>query len=128
MKWFGSIIPVTLGILFLLAGGTKLAGQAMQVESFTGWGYPIWFMYVTGFIETMCGLMLLVSKTRFYGAVLIACTMLGAVATLVMSNQMAQVPIPALLFVLAIITAKKHRPQTGGAIEVDPIDISRKAH
>ncbi|SVA99669.1 uncharacterized protein METZ01_LOCUS152523 [marine metagenome] len=128
MKWFGTIIPVILGILFLFAGGTKLAGQAMHVESFTDWGYPIWFMYVTGFIETMCAVMLLVSKTRFYGAVLITCTMLGAIATLVMSNQMAQVPIPALLFVLAIITAKKHRPDTGGAIEADPIDISRKAH
>ena len=128
MKWFGTIIPVILGILFLFAGGTKLAGQAMHVESFTGWGYPIWFMYVTGFIETMCAVMLLVRKTRFYGAVLIACTMLGAVGTLVMSNQMAQVPIPALLLVLAVATAKKHRPDTGGAIEADPIDISRKAH
>ena len=128
MKWFVTIIPIILGIFFLYAGGSKLAGQAMHVEHFTGWGYPIWFMYVTGFIETSCAIMLLVPKTRFYGAVLIICTMLGAIVTLVMSNQMVQIPIPSLVLVLAVFTANKHRPGSFNAVGADTTDISHEAN
>jgi uncharacterized membrane protein YphA (DoxX/SURF4 family) len=127
MKWFVTIIPVILGIFFLYAGGSKLAGQAMHVEHFTGWSYPIWFMYVTGFIETSCAIMLFVPKTRFYGAVLIICTMLGAIVTLVVSNQLVQIPIPSLVLVLAVLTAKKHRPGSFSAVGADTTDISHKA-
>ena len=32
MKWFVTIIPVILGIFFLYAGGSKLAGQAVRLR------------------------------------------------------------------------------------------------
>ena len=65
--------------------------------------------------------------TRFYGAVLIICTMLGAIVTLVVSNQLVQIPIPSLVLVLAVLTAKNHRSGSFSAVGADTTDISHEA-
>lgn len=116
MKWAVTIVSVLLGLFFLIAaGGTKLAGLPMHVEHFTHWGYPIWFMYVTGFIEASAGLMLLIPKTRFYGAVLILCTMVGAVATNFRADEIERLPMPIAMFALAAFVALRTRPGREGA-------------
>ena len=40
MKWVVMIVSVLMGLMFLFAGGTKLAGLPMHVEHFAHWGYP----------------------------------------------------------------------------------------
>ena len=45
------LISVLLGAAFLAAGASKLAAIPMQVDAFARWGYPPWFLYVTGAIE-----------------------------------------------------------------------------
>jgi uncharacterized membrane protein YphA (DoxX/SURF4 family) len=110
MKWVVTIVSVLLGAMFLFAGGTKLAGLPMHVEHFAHWGYPSWFMYVTGFIETLSAVLVLIPKTRFYGAVLLICTMLGAIATNARANELDRLPVPVVMLALATFTALKHRP------------------
>ena len=47
------ILTILLSAIFLLAGLTKLLGLEMEVVSFRAWGYPLWFMYVVGTVETL---------------------------------------------------------------------------
>ena len=110
MKWVVMIVSVLLGLMFLFTGGTKLAGLPMHVEHFAHWGYPSWFMYVTGFVESVSAVMLLIPKTRFYGAVLIIGTMLGAIVTHIRADEMPRLVIPVVLLALATFTAMQHRP------------------
>lgn len=110
MKWTVTVLSFVMAAFYLFAGTTKLAGLAMHVEHFTHWGYPIWFMYVTGLVETSAAVLLLIPKTRFYGAVLIGCTMLGAVVTHLRVGEMARLPVPIVMLALAAFVATRRRP------------------
>ena len=67
--------------MFLLAGGMKLAGAPMHVQLFAAIGIGQWFRYVTGAIEVVSAVMLLVPALAFYGAAALALTMVGAIIT-----------------------------------------------
>jgi uncharacterized membrane protein YphA (DoxX/SURF4 family) len=74
-----------LGGVFLLSGGTKLAGTEEQVEEFERYGYPQWFRTVTGALEASggAGLVLGVASplAGLVGAGVTTGVMAGAVAT-----------------------------------------------
>lgn len=100
---------LTLG--FLMSGGTKLAGQQMHVEGFIRWGYPIWFMYLTGLIEVVAAALLWPQRTRLIGALLLVGTMLGAIATHVVNGEAAAAGAPAVLLLMAAFVAWSNRPR-----------------
>jgi putative oxidoreductase len=83
-RW-GRIGLWTLQILaaaaFLTAGGFKLAGNPMMVEVFDQIGIGQWFRYVTGTVEIVGGLAILVPSSAAFGGALLAITMLCAIAT-----------------------------------------------
>ena len=103
-------MSILLAVAFVTAGGSKLAGAEMHVQSFARWGYPIWFMYVTGLVEVVAAILRVVPATRFYGAALLICTMFGAVAPHVNAGETAQMGAPLLLLVLAALVAWARRP------------------
>lgn len=115
MKWAVTIFSVLLGIAFLGAGGTKLAGMETHVEHFAGWGYPNWFMYVTGLFEVTAGILLLVPKTRLYGAGLLMAVMIGAAITHLRAGEMARLPVPIVILLLAVFLAWASRPSMSAA-------------
>ena len=94
-----------LAIVFVLAGGSKLAGAKMHLENFARWGYPAWFVYVVGLVEVAGAVLVVIPRTRFYGAVLLAANMAGAVFTHLKSAELALVPPPLALLVLAALAA-----------------------
>lgn len=63
------------------AGLPKLNTDPGYVSTFGAFGYPIWFMYFIGVWETVGGLLLLVPKLAFYGAVALIVDMIGAIFT-----------------------------------------------
>ena len=65
--------------IFLLTGISKLAGAAVMVQMFEAIGIGQWFRYLTGLIEVVSGLLLLVPSLAFFGAVALAATMVGAI-------------------------------------------------
>ena len=75
------ILPGLLAIIFLLSGGAKLASLPFEVEVFTRWGYPLWFMYLTGVLEVAGAMGLLVSRLSALAGVCLAGLMVGAVLT-----------------------------------------------
>ena len=82
---------VTVGVLwalqiisagmFLLAGGLKLAGVPVMVQLFDTIGVGQWFRYLTGAIEVVGAILLLIPALASYGAAALAVTMVGAIIT-----------------------------------------------
>ncbi|MFN2348017.1 MAG: DoxX family protein [Thioalkalivibrio sp.] len=56
------IVSWILVLIFLLSGGAKLAGLEFEIEAFTRWGYPLWFMYLAGALEVAGGIALMVPR------------------------------------------------------------------
>jgi putative oxidoreductase len=68
-----------VALAFLGAGGAKLAGAAAMVEVFDKVGLGQWFRYVTGALEVVGGVGLLIPGYAFYAAALLAIVMVGAI-------------------------------------------------
>ena len=75
------LTQVALAGMFLLSGGLKLTGAPELVALFEAIGIGQWFRYVTGSIEVVSAVALLVPSWAAFGAVLLIPTMVGAVAT-----------------------------------------------
>jgi putative oxidoreductase len=103
-------LQVGLAALFLLAGGSKLAGAPAMVALFEAIGIGQWFRYVTGLIEVMSAVTLLVPALAPYGALLLASTMVGAIAThLFIVGGSPALPGALLLGLLVVVWARRDR-------------------
>jgi len=103
------ILSGLVALVFIAAGGAKLAGAAAMVELFAKVGLGQWFRYFTGLLEVAAGIGLLISGYAFYAAVLLAMVMAGAFiapATVLGSSPAA----PVVLFVLTGIIAYLRKP------------------
>ena len=80
-------------------------GEHSQVEHFAQWGYPLWFLYVIGFVEVAGGLCLFIPKTQFYGIVVLSITMVGAAVTHLVAHEMSAFPVPLVLLALLVSLA-----------------------
>lgn len=112
-RWRSYAVYVVLAVLtvvFLLNGTMKIANVEMQVTSFTHWGYPLWFMYVTGFIEIVCAVLLWPHRTRLFAAVGLGCVMLGAIATHILHAEWNMLPGVSVLLLLSGLVAWINRP------------------
>ena len=108
-------LQVVVAGLFLLAGGSKLAGAAAMVALFDAIGVGQWFRYVTGFIEVTGAVALLVPALAPFGALLLALTMVGAITThLFIVGGSPVVAVFLLLGSLVILWAR--RDQLSGAL------------
>ena len=74
-------VRILLALAFGAAGLSKLAGVPQMVQVFEAIGFGQWFRYVTGVVEVGGALLLLVPATGFFGGLLLAVTMVFAVAT-----------------------------------------------
>ncbi len=78
--WF---LRVLLGLAFLTIGVAKLTGTLYTVQTFEAFGWGQWFRYLTGLLDLIAALLVLVPRWTFYGAVLLTGTLgLGAVPSL----------------------------------------------
>src|SRR5258707_15605031 len=67
--------------MFLFVGSLKLSGDPQLVELFDAIGLGQWFRYVTGSVEVLGAVLLLISRLSGLGALLLMGVMVGAVAT-----------------------------------------------
>jgi len=111
------VLSILVGLAFLGAGAPKLMGSAEMAQNFEKLGLPAWFLIFTGIVEVGGGVLVIIPKTRFYGAGLLLCTMVGAVGSLVRVGAPFTMMIPALVLgILSAIIALNHRPAfLGGA-------------
>ncbi len=105
-------LSILLTLAFLFFGGMKLTGNEMMEENLHGnLGVPLWAIPVIGAIEMAGALLIAVPKTRFWGAKVLAVTMVGAVITHFLASDFVGWALPATLGVLASIVAWIERPE-----------------
>ena len=75
------ILQGLVAVAFFGSGGGKLLGAKDMVDMYNTIGLGQWFRYVTGVIEVGSAALLLVPWLAMYGAVLLICTMIGAIIT-----------------------------------------------
>ena len=74
-------LQILSAAMFLLAGGLKLAGMPAMVQLFAVIGLGQWFRYLTGTIEVVSAVLLLMPSLAAYGAAALVVTMIGAIFT-----------------------------------------------
>lgn len=106
-----TIGSILVGLAFLLAGSSKLAGLEQHVQSFEEFGLPIWLMYVVGATEVVAGGLLMLARTRFIAAIALAGTMLGAVGSHALVGHGSEVVPSAVLLIASLAIAYVTRQQ-----------------
>jgi uncharacterized membrane protein YphA (DoxX/SURF4 family) len=76
-----SVLRVLMALAFLMSGGAKLVGVPMMVQLFAQIGIGQWFRYVTGGLEVLGAVALLLPALAGLGALLLVLVMIGAVGT-----------------------------------------------
>ena len=71
------VLRVLLALVFVVAGVDKFVGP-MWVRVFNDIGFGQWFRYVTGVVELLGALLLLVRPATMIAIPMLICTMLGA--------------------------------------------------
>ena len=81
MTYISVGLRILLSIAFLGAGGAKLAGVEMMVMTFDQIGWGQGFRYLTGAIEVIGVVLLLLPRRQVIGAAVLGGTMVGGVLT-----------------------------------------------
>ena len=95
-------LPIALGVVMIGTGGVNFAGPALAHENFARWGYPAGFHLVTGVLEVVVGLLLLIPVTSRAGAVGSAILVLAAVAMQIRSGDWGNLPLAAVLMAASV--------------------------
>ncbi len=109
------VLQVVGAAAFLAAGIAKLVGAAPMVQLFDTIGVGQWFRYITGVIEVGGALLMLIPAAAVLGAVLLACTMVGAILThifILHTNPAA--PAALLILVSAVLWLRRDQIGTFG--------------
>jgi uncharacterized membrane protein YphA (DoxX/SURF4 family) len=96
-------LQILAAAVFLAAGIPKLLGAAQMVEVFQKVGLGEWFRYVTGLLEILGAIGLLIPRYTFYAACLLAVVMVGALVAVFAVLGVSPAPAGVLLVVTATI-------------------------
>jgi putative oxidoreductase len=103
------VVQILLALAFLGAASGKLLGKPEMVGLYEVIGIGQWFRYLTGLLEVTGAILIVVPRTKFFGAALLAMVMVGAVLTHLFILHNAPTA-PAVLLLLAGIVAWARRP------------------
>lgn len=106
------VLRVTLGLAFLTIGVAQLTGTLHTVETFAAIGWGHWFRYVTGLLDIIGALLVLMPRWTWYGALLLAYTV-GFAAVLSLRRPLDLAASQALAL-LAATLAWLTRPREAG--------------
>jgi uncharacterized membrane protein YphA (DoxX/SURF4 family) len=102
------VLQVLGAVSFLFAGYQKLAGDPQMVALFATIGLGQWFRYLTGTLEILGAIALLIPRLRVLGALGLVGVMVGALIT---NFAIGISPVPALgeLLIVAIVAWGRRR-------------------
>ena len=103
------IITPLITLIFVASGGAKLLGLEFELEAFERWGYPLWFMYVTGVVEVIGGLVIWVKRLRLITSVGLNCVMIGAMATHLLNAEWPMLGVATAIFLLTLMNTWRFR-------------------
>jgi uncharacterized membrane protein YphA (DoxX/SURF4 family) len=85
-KW-ATVISIFLCVVFAATGLAKLTSQPMVVAEFALFGLPTWFMDLTGVLEVVSAVLVVIPRTSRIGAALIVCILACAIVEHVIHGQ-----------------------------------------
>jgi hypothetical protein len=88
-------LALLLGIYFIAIAVMGFIGAESMVKTFEAIGIGQWLRYVTAVCQLLGGVMLLASRTRLFGAVIVVCVLIGAVIARI--GFMHATPLPAVI-------------------------------
>lgn len=96
-------IRILLALTFGAAGAAKLAGVPQMVSVFEIIGWGPWFRYLTGSIEVLGAVMMLVPATGLPAGLLLGSTMVGATLSHLLVVPGSPVPAIVLGLLCAVV-------------------------
>ena len=109
------LTQIALAAMFMFVGGLKLTGAPQLVALFDAIGIGQWFRYVTGSIEVVSAVALLVPAWAAFGALLLFPTLVGAVITHLFIVGGSPVPATVLL-IGSLVIAWARRDQLASVL------------
>src|SRR5262245_51356706 len=111
MDTLGQWVPrIAVALLFLGLGASKFSSHGLWVRLFDQIGFGQWFRVFTAVVQTGGALLLLVPRLAWIGAVILSCTMLGAILTQLFIFHAVLLAIsPAILMVITAAVAAQAR-------------------
>jgi putative oxidoreductase len=105
----GWVSRLVLAAYFLYVGSRKFAPTGMWVNIFAQMGAPQWFRYLTGILQIIGAVLLLIPRTVLIGVWLIGCTMVGAMITWIFVLRAPfSALLPAILLTMLVSCAWQH--------------------
>ena len=101
------ICQLLAAAVFMYYGILKLTGNPAMVGLFEDIGLGQWFRYVTGAIEVVSSVMLLVPAWSPVGAALLACTMIGGIVAHLFLDHSLRNPVTMLALVSVILWLRR---------------------
>jgi putative oxidoreductase len=103
----GWVLRLSAGAIFLAVGIAKFGTESTWAKLFAEIGLGSWFRYLTGMLQVVGGLLLIAPPTTRAGAVLVGCTMAGAVLVhlLVLDTGVGGAIIPAAVLIFVAVIA-----------------------
>jgi hypothetical protein len=102
---------IVLAVAFFAIGRAKFDATGIWPRVFAQIGFGQWFRYFTGGVQVLGALFLLSPSLAFVGAVLLACTMAGAVLTQLLVFHSPAALIPAVLLGIVVAVGLGALPQ-----------------
>lgn len=96
-------VRMLLALAFGAAGAAKLAGVPMMVATFETIGWGQWFRYVTGAIEVLGAVLMLIPATGLLAGLLLGGTMVGATLSHLLIVPGSPVPAMVLGSLCAVV-------------------------
>lgn len=104
------VLQIAAAAMLAMAGFAKLTGAPDMIALFDAVGVGQWFRYVTGSLEVLGAILLLIPVLAGAGALLLAGVMLGAVAThLFVVGGSPAIPLVLLAVTAVIAFARRER-------------------
>ena len=111
------LATLALAAVFFWTGVRKLLGAGGWVAGFTRWGYPPWFRILIGVVEVGSAMLLLVPRLATLGALTIAVTMVGAIATL-LAHGAPSVATPLVCLCVAVAVGWARRRELAATLRL----------
>ena len=104
------ILGVVIGLFFVFAGGSKLAGMSPHPEHFAQWGYPDWFRLFVGAWETVFGISFMIPSLATVAGGALMLGMVGAIFTAATRGpQPVQALFPLVILGLVAFVTRARR-------------------
>jgi putative oxidoreductase len=110
-------VKALLAAAFLAAGGAKLYSVPMMVETFEHVGVGQWLRYLTGVLEVVGAVAVLIPTMAGFGGTLLAAIMVGATLAHLLAVPGSAIPA-IVLFALSALVALAHRDQIAAAARI----------